>query len=52
MNQTEKRIHVATYLKPKLVQALDINRETFSRNAYIESILTKVLLKKEEIVNK
>lgn len=48
----EKRIHISSYFKPLLIQTIDQNRETFSRNAYIESILTKVLIKKEELVNK
>ena len=43
----EKRIHVSTYFFPKLVQAIDKNRRTFSRNAYIESILTRELIKKK-----
>jgi hypothetical protein len=42
-----KRINISTYFPPKLVQEIDECRETFLRNAYIESILTKVLLKKE-----
>ena len=43
----DTRIHISTYFKPKLVQAIDKNRESFSRSGYIESLLMKILIKKE-----
>jgi hypothetical protein len=43
----DTRIHISTYFKPKLVQAIDKNRETFSRSGYIESLLMNILIKKE-----